>query len=76
MKGLVMHPPGTSWTLDACSICLRVLRRGEWIPAETFIVEERSFERGVPPRFAPVVCAACERSIQGRRVQPIERLAA
>ncbi|MFL5963323.1 MAG: hypothetical protein ACJ757_10580 [Gaiellaceae bacterium] len=63
-------------TLHACSICLSVLRQGNWIAAETIIVELRSFESAALPRFQPTLCPACEQSINERRVQPAERLAA
>lgn len=75
-KGLAMQPHATSLTLYACSICLSVLQRGSWVAAETIIAELRSFERAAPPRFQAAVCVACERSIDERRAQPVEQLAA
>jgi hypothetical protein len=57
-----------SLTLPTCSICLRVLQRGNWIDAETVIVEQRSFERASPPSLQPALCADCEHSIYERRL--------
>jgi hypothetical protein len=62
-------------TLRTCSICLRVLDRGNWIAAETIILERRSYERASPPRLKSALCADCEQSIFERRVQPALRLA-
>jgi hypothetical protein len=56
-------------TLIACSRCLRVLRDGTWVHAETVVRELRSFEHAAPPRFAPVLCPICSLSIQLRRTQ-------
>jgi hypothetical protein len=71
-----MHLQDNSLTLRACSICLHVLRSGEWIAAETIIVELRSFEDASPPHLEPALCTSCEESINRRRVQPAERLVA
>jgi hypothetical protein len=75
-KGLVMHPHPTSLNLLVCSICLRVLQAGSWVEPETVILELRSFEHAAPPRFQPALCATCEESIDQRRAQPAESLAA
>jgi hypothetical protein len=63
-----MHLRSRSLTLPTCSICLRVLQRGNWVAAETVIVEHRSFERASPPSLAPALCADCEQSIYERRL--------
>src|SRR5258705_8554583 len=55
--------------LIACSRCLRVLRDGKWVHAETVIRELHSFEHDAPPRFAPVLCPICSLSIHLRRAQ-------
>jgi hypothetical protein len=44
--------------------------------AEAAIVELRSFESTAPPHFQPALCDTCEQSINERRVQPVERMAA
>ena len=62
-------------SLSTCSLCLRTLRSGEWIEAETIIRELRSFEHQSPPRLRSAVCDACVESIYLRRAQP-EALAA
>jgi hypothetical protein len=58
----------TSLSLPTCSICLRVLRQGDWIPAEMVILEQRSYERASPPSLQPALCADCEQSINERRL--------
>jgi hypothetical protein len=59
-----------------CSICLFVLDGKEWIEAETFIREHRSFDRQTPPRLTPALCDGCEASIARRRAEPSELLVA
>ena len=69
-------PEPSGWlSLSTCSLCLRTLRNGEWIEAETIIRELRSFEHQAPPRLKSAVCDACVESIYLRRAQP-EALAA
>jgi hypothetical protein len=58
----------SSLSLPTCSICLRVLRKGSWIPAETVILEQRSYERESTPILQPALCADCEQSIYERRL--------
>ena len=67
-----MHLYRRSLTLPTCSICLRVLQRGDWVAAETVIAEHRSYERESPPNLQPALCNACEQSILQRRLQPAE----
>jgi hypothetical protein len=55
-------------SLPTCSICLRVLRQGDWIAAETVILEQRSYERESLPSLQPALCADCEQSIYERRL--------
>jgi hypothetical protein len=62
--------------LTACSLCLRVMRDGRWVEAQTAIGELRSFEQQEPPRFKPALCPACEASLKARRLQVPESLAA
>jgi hypothetical protein len=62
--------------LITCSMCLRVLRGSEWMEAERVIHEIRSYELEAPPRRRPALCDVCEESIQGRRAQVIEPVAA
>jgi hypothetical protein len=66
----VMLPRRRSLTLPTCSICLRVLRQGNWVDAETAIVEHRSYERESPPSLKPALCTDCEEAIYHRRYQP------
>jgi hypothetical protein len=62
--------PGTSRTdLVTCSLCLRVLRDGEWMPAERVIREIRSYDLESPPRLRSTVCDGCADSILSRRAQ-------
>jgi hypothetical protein len=63
-----------SLTLRTCSICLHVLRAGNWVPAETIILEHRSFEGASPPSLQPALCTACTESIHRRRIQPAAQL--
>ena len=63
-------------SLSTCSLCLRTLRSGEWIEAETIIRELRSFEHQAPPRLKSAVCDACVESIYLRRAHVAEPLAA
>jgi hypothetical protein len=44
--------------------------------AERVIHEIRSYELEAPPRRRPALCDVCEESIQGRRAQVIEPVAA
>jgi hypothetical protein len=62
--------------LTACSLCLRVLRRSEWIEAEFVISEMRSYEFEAPPRLRSAVCDFCAESIFTRRAQLNESIAA
>jgi hypothetical protein len=62
--------------LTACSLCLRVMRDGVWIEAQTAIGELRSFEQEAPPRFKPALCPSCEAALQARRHHLAESLAA
>jgi hypothetical protein len=71
-----MIPHRRSWNLRACSICLRVLDGNDWVEAETFIREHRSFERQALPHLRPALCGACEALIARRRAEPSESLVA
>jgi hypothetical protein len=53
--------------LTTCSVCLRVLRDGEWVEAEAVIREMRSYELEAPPRLQGSVCDDCADSIFSRR---------
>jgi hypothetical protein len=70
------HEASDGLRLAACSICLHVLSSAGWIEAERMIQMLRWFERGSPPRLAPVVCPRCEESIRRRRALASEPLAA
>jgi hypothetical protein len=62
--------------LTACSVCLRVLRGTEWVEAERAIRDLRSFALPAPPRFDSALCDHCTDSIDRRRREPKETLAA
>jgi hypothetical protein len=62
--------------LITCSLCLRVLRGGDWVDAEHVIREIRSYELDAPPRLKSAVCEVCAESIFSRRAQVRERVAA
>jgi hypothetical protein len=62
--------------LIACSVCLRVLRGEEWVEAERAIRDIRSFALPTPPRFESALCDHCAESIDRRRREPKETLAA
>jgi hypothetical protein len=55
--------------LITCSLCLRVLRGGDWLEAERVIREIRSYELEAPPHLQDAVCDACAESIFSRRAQ-------
>jgi hypothetical protein len=63
-----MHLRRRSLSLPTCSICLRVLRQGSWIAAETVIHEQRSYEREALPSLQPALCTDCEHAIYERRL--------
>lgn len=65
-----MFPRRRSLTLPTCSICLRVLQKGDWVDAEAVIVEHRSYELESLPSLRPALCADCEEAIYQRRYQP------
>jgi hypothetical protein len=65
-----------STDLTTCSLCLRVRRGSEWLEAERFIRETRSYELDAPPRMHAGVCDFCAESIFSRRVQVDEPIAA
>jgi hypothetical protein len=69
------NPPIAN-TLVACSVCLRVLRGGDWVEAERAIRDLRSFALPAPPRFESALCDHCTESIDRRRREPKETLAA
>jgi len=53
------------------------VRRGsEWLEAEQFIRETRSYELDAPPRLHSGVCDLCAESIFSRRAQVDEPIAA
>jgi hypothetical protein len=62
--------------LVTCSMCLRVLRGSEWLEAERVIHEIRSYELEAPPRLRPALCDVCADSIQRRRAEVAEQVAA
>ena len=62
--------------LITCSLCLRVLRRSEWVEAEDIIRETRSYELEAPPRLHSGLCEHCAEAILGRRAQVTEAAAA
>jgi hypothetical protein len=55
--------------LITCSLCLRVLRGGDWVDAEHVIREIRSYELEAPPHLHDAVCEACADSIFSRRAE-------
>jgi hypothetical protein len=55
--------------LVICSLCLRVLRGGEWVDAERVIREIRSYDLEAPPHLHDAVCEACADSIFNRRAE-------
>jgi hypothetical protein len=55
--------------LITCSLCLRVLRGGDWVDAERVIREIRSYELEAPPHLHDAVCEACADSIFSRRAE-------
>jgi hypothetical protein len=59
-----------------CSVCLRVLRGEEWVEAECAIRDLRSFVFPAPPRLESALCDHCAESINSRRSEPRETLAA
>jgi hypothetical protein len=65
-----------STDLTTCSLCLRVRRGSEWLEAEQFIRETRSYELDAPPRLHSGVCDLCAESIFSRRAQVDEPIAA
>jgi hypothetical protein len=71
----IASPPVPS-PLIACSVCLRVLRGTEWVEAERAIRDLRSFALPAPPRFESALCDHCTESIDRRRREPKETLAA
>jgi hypothetical protein len=73
---LVIANPQTLNPLIACSVCLRVLRGEEWVEAERAIRDLRSFALPTPPRFESALCDHCADSIDRRRREPRETLAA
>jgi hypothetical protein len=73
---LVIASPLTASPLIACSICLRVLRGTDWVEAERAIRDLRSFALPTPPRFESALCDHCTESIDRRRREPKETLAA
>jgi hypothetical protein len=62
--------------LAACSLCLRVLRGGEWVEAGDLIRVLRTFEQRALPRLGPGLCDHCELGLWERRRLGAERLAA
>ena len=62
--------------LVTCSVCLRVRSGLEWIEAEHFIREIRSYELDAPPRLLSGVCDFCAESIFERRVPVSQPIAA
>jgi hypothetical protein len=55
--------------LLVCSLCLRVQRGSDWVPAENVIRDLRSYELAKPPRLGSAVCDDCAESILSRRAQ-------
>jgi hypothetical protein len=62
--------------LTTCSLCLRVLSKGQWLEAERVIREIRSYELAAPPRLRAAVCENCAESIFSRRAHHEEPVAA
>jgi hypothetical protein len=57
--------------LITCSLCLRVRSGVEWLEADRFIREIRSYELEAPPRLLSGVCDACAESIFTRRAEDV-----
>jgi hypothetical protein len=63
-------------SVPACSICLRVLHRSEWIESGELVRRLRGSEIDSVPRLRPALCHRCSDSIRARRERAGERLAA
>jgi hypothetical protein len=73
----IANPPiANTLALVACSVCLRVLRGTDWVEAERAIRDLRSFALPAAPRFESALCDHCTDSIDRRRREPKETLAA
>jgi hypothetical protein len=53
--------------LLVCSLCLRVLRAGQWVEARDVIRELRSYELPTLPGFLDAECEDCRDAIDARR---------
>ena len=71
------RPAGSSADdLVACSLCLRVRRGSDWLPAEQVIREIRSYDLATLPRLNDGVCEFCAEGIFDRRTIAGEAIAA
>jgi hypothetical protein len=61
------------FAIVACSLCLRVERRSQWVEPEVVIRELRSFELPAPPHFLEGICDRCEAGILARRARSSPR---
>jgi hypothetical protein len=53
--------------LTACSLCLSVLRDGDWIDAADAIRELRSYDLPSPVALEPGICDSCRAALAERR---------
>jgi hypothetical protein len=54
--------------LTVCSLCLKVVRDGEWVAAETAIRAMRTYDRSPVPALHPGICPDCASAIARRRL--------
>jgi hypothetical protein len=57
--------------LTACSLCLSVLRDGDWIDATDAIRELRSYELPSPVSLEPGICDDCRAALADRRTSAV-----
>ena len=65
------HDVTAPFAIVACSLCLRVERRSQWVEPEAVIRELRSFELPAPPHLLEGICDRCRASILARRGAPL-----
>ena len=70
---LVQHP---AWEFVACSICLRVLRNGEWTDAGAVIRDLRTFDGDTVAHLRDGLCDVCKEELWLRRREAAASVAA
>jgi hypothetical protein len=53
--------------LTACSLCLSILRDGDWVDAAAAIRELRSYDLPAPVSLEPGICDGCRAALADRR---------